>query len=225
MMRKYRLNMMLIRAILMITFMTATIVIAAPQSNLSGNPVIGAGLQVKNFNCKSVGTSTNQIDWQAVMGTNIKYFAIERSSDGEKFDSIAGIYVMDPSGSDTIADFSYRDDNAQQKLNYYRIKQVSTSGETSFTRVVKVESISNAIDVKIFPNSVAGDVYIHIPGGIKDVNTVDVKVIDMFGKVAFESKVDYYEEVMEVSFELSKGYYNLAVEAGDIQFSKSITIH
>lgn len=79
------------------------------------------------------------LNWQTASEMNNAYFVVERSLDGNLFDSLAK--VSGAGNSSTIKVYSYTDglQKTSAALLYYRLKQVDLDGHFTFSQIVSVD--------------------------------------------------------------------------------------
>jgi len=101
------------------------------------------------------------LEWTTGSEINNDFFSIERSADGEKFESISIIEGV--GNSNDFVDYRFVDEQAQQGMNYYRLRQVDFDGTESFSEVVLVQfrgTEDNQLDV--YPTLVKGELNINL---------------------------------------------------------------
>lgn len=99
-------------------------------------------LPVKFSNLTGTGTTAgNQLFWTAFAQEEVRYFEIQRSADGTKFNKIGDkVYP----GSLSYESYKWLDEIAGEGNNFYRIKAVEKSGAVFYTNVVKITSRRSA---------------------------------------------------------------------------------
>lgn len=118
----------------------------------------------------------NRLKWSTDSETNNKGFEIQRSADAVKWEMI-GFIPSEMVNSSAVIHYSYTDDTPLQGVNYYRLRQVDTDGEFSFSpkRAVQEEP---ANDITIGANP-ATDI-LNIGGDVNSVRTA--MIIDYSGR-------------------------------------------
>jgi hypothetical protein len=131
------------------------------------------------------------LSWATASEVNNDRFVIERSSDLRNFIAIESVFGQ---GNTTIyQEYSFFDYEPIRKA-YYRLKQVDFDGTYAYSNVVAVECSGNvdadAPLVELYPNP-AKDI-LHIVGeGLPEL-TSEIVVMDVLGKVVFETQVESY---------------------------------
>lgn len=147
------------------------------------------------------------LHWTTAAEQNNAGFTIERSVDGNRFDSIGYIGSMGPSGGDYV----FADNDALQGENYYRLKQTDRDGEFSYSKINAV-TVENKSALKIFPNPASGYIYLN-PG--KNITEGKVQIINAGGKVVFEQKVDGSSNIKVMLGNIPSGLYILQLMEGN----------
>ncbi len=114
------------------------------------------------------------INWSATSEVNNYGFTIERSSNGNRFDSVAFI----PSSGSSAHQYRYIDKGPVAGENYYRLKIISTTGQVTYSEVRNV-LFAGTRNISLYPNPV-NDV-LHIQSGY-DLNKATIRITDMSGK-------------------------------------------
>ncbi|MFL5729846.1 MAG: T9SS type A sorting domain-containing protein [Cytophagaceae bacterium] len=142
--------------------------------------------------------------WSTATETNNDYFVIERSGDGIHFEEIG---KADGNGiTNKTSSYLFYDEHPLAGGNYYRLKQVDYSGESSYSKVVSVEH--QGVSLRVFPNPSNTEFKINISGADKG----KVIVINALGQEVFQAPVS-----SDLSFgsTLPDGAYLVKVIAGD----------
>ena len=161
-----------------------------------------------------VKTSGVLLSWETASEINNNYFNVERSSDGDKFESIG---VIPGSGTTTQNHtYSFTDPDPGIGIFYYRLKQIDYDGGYSYSDVVAVKLNSIINEINIFPNPVKAVINFEF----ESVNTskVHFQILDIMGKIL----VDESKEISKGNItsqidvkELPEGIYYLKVFTSD----------
>jgi protein involved in ribonucleotide reduction len=170
-------------------------------------PVVGTSSGFTGFSplpVKFVGfTVTHKnndalIQWSTSNETNANSYEIERSLDGNNWNTIA--YVIAVGNSINVNNYSFTDKNLSAKIAYYRVKEVDFDGKTTITDIksIKTDITSTIADIKIssiqnkvllqFPLQVQGNLivrFVSLNGQIVDQQNINNPV----GQVVLNSKV------------------------------------
>ncbi|MFY8022389.1 MAG: choice-of-anchor V domain-containing protein [Bacteroidia bacterium] len=108
-------------------------------------PVKWLDLSAENVNGK------NLVKWSTSMELNTSYFELESSLDGDDFKGIQKIQAA--GNSSTSKYYSIVDDNPENHVVYYRIKQVDRDGVFAYSNVFKTQNAGHESSAEISYNS------------------------------------------------------------------------
>jgi ribosomal protein L2 len=164
-------------------------------------------ISLKNFTGYK-NAEKNVLKWITATETNNQYFDIERSIDGISFEKIATVKGNGNTTSETS--YSYVDNLSEQKIFYYRLKQVDNNGNVTLSNIVILYAKQNNLDVMIYPNPAKNKINIQYPENIKNHQ---IRLFNMFGQVMLETVAN----TVDVS-NLPLGVYivNIETERGTI---------
>ena len=152
------------------------------------------------------------LNWNTTQEVNLSHFTIERSQDGNVWNSIANVSAK--GNSSTQTDYTFTDANPSSGVNYYRLKMVDLDGRYGYTEIkVLRSSLTNTIS--FFPNP-ARD-YVNVALGAASGTEVTVRLINQAGQVLQEKKAAAGNGTT-ISLPLqqySSGLYILSVSAND----------
>jgi hypothetical protein len=89
-----------------------------------------------------------QLNWVMENQTSCKWFVIERSGNGSKFDSIA---VVAGTNNTHLTEYEFTDGRLLSGNNYYRLRQVDMDGSVKYSKVVTLNNTA-AKNVRVYPN-------------------------------------------------------------------------
>ncbi len=110
------------------------------------------------------------ISWQ--MGNNIRYYAVQRSSDGIVYKEIAKL----GNSSNT-----YEDATPLGKESYYRVVAIAKDGSRTYSNTVLIEESQQ---VKMFPNPVKDNLQLQ---GLASTGKTNISIIDVNGVVRIQA--------------------------------------
>lgn len=157
---------------------------------------------------------TNLLSWATEGETKNAYFEIETSLNGINFSSIGKV----TGAGTTLAKqtYSFTDKRANAQKIYYRLKQVSIDGKTSYSTVVIISTERSTPGLDIYPNPVRSDLSLQINYATKGSTTV--RVFGMDGKLQLVKVFAKESASLTMSIpvsKLTKGVYLLEVQTGD----------
>jgi hypothetical protein len=158
------------------------------------------------------------IQWSTSEEHDAKTFEVERSLDGNTWNTISTVKAAGNSSS--LTNYSYTDKTTFSKA-YYRIKQVDVDGKFVYTAVKSITADANSIaEVKVA--SAQGKVVLQFSRPVK--NGVSVRMVSLSGMVVNEQKVT--QAVGQVILNTNmKGNYIVSVSNGqDIKVARQVVL-
>ncbi len=165
-----------------------------------------------------------EVVWSTAAEINSDLFIVERSKDGEHFDSIAT--HKGKGNKATLSQYKFIDKHAPKGHVYYRIKEVDIDGKLSYynTKSVYVEEEIAALSV--FPNPCESCQSFSVNANRNNINQILIK--DQFGKdVADEVFVSYTPgSAMKIDFPnvLSAGVYYVTIQTNDELITEKLIV-
>jgi hypothetical protein len=151
-----------------------------------------------NFSYISKDGNKIVLQWSGANTPMNDYFIIERSEDGNSYETIGAI-----KGSQTDNQYEVGDNSSLTASNFYRIKYIKKSGETVYSKSLEVNAHGN-IALKFYPNPV--DKLLIVETNYK----VDIQLINTLGTVKLSKQLQQGLQVIDVS-SLDKGNYILRI--------------
>ncbi|NDK57548.1 T9SS type A sorting domain-containing protein [Pontibacter sp. BT213] len=151
------------------------------------------------------------LEWATVSELNNSHFEIERSTDGERYTSIAR--QQGHGTTSTPATYNYTDKLPKNGTNYYRLKQVDYDNTYSYTKTLAIKwQAGDAIQLAMVPNPCRnGDCKIALTNAADRKTLLQLK--DMAGRVIYSKTVTSDSHLFELPLnELGKykGLYFLS---------------
>ena len=174
--------------------------------NFDLNFTINTGVlkvELLNLDATTEGSKIT-LNWSTVSEENNKGFDIERSRDGETFQTIGNV-----KGIGKAANYNFVDANPYNGVNYYRLRQVDYDGLETLSKVVSVSSKGGKA-LKVYPTLVSN--------GFLTVDTegADYAIYNIVGQQVQNGKTT---QRLDVSA-LAKGTYILKVGTEQAKFIK-----
>ena len=113
-----------------------------------------------SFEATPTGQSV-QLDWSTGTEQNSYFFAIERSADEEFWNEIGQIPAA--GNSEMVRQYQFTDQQPDNGLNYYRLRQVDLDGTQSYSEVRSVSF--QELGIRAFPNPVENTLHLDLPTG------------------------------------------------------------
>jgi hypothetical protein len=124
------------------------------------------------------------LQWETSNELNSSHFVVQRSLNGNMFDSIG---MVAATGRDnTTTKYSLRDKKPNNGINYYRVKQVDRDGRFVYSAIATINFVSN-LSITCYPNPTSTSLNIRI--GTSYVKGYSYRLIDMNGRVLKSSSI------------------------------------
>jgi len=205
--------MKLLNSLTIKTLLTATIILIASSFNQvsaqneasrsDGLPALLLGFS------GSVTDNTIVLSWIMENETNSKWFVIERSSNGNNFDSIgvkSGLNNMHES------DYTFTDLRSLSGNSYYRIRLVNMDGGIKYSKVITLNNGTVSAKMQVYPNPAGAVVNYSLNSTVSD--QVTVEVFNLAGVVVMSKQQQLSAGVNQQSLAISalkSGNYFLKV--------------
>ncbi len=124
--------------------------------------------------------------WTTTSEINSGYFNIERSPDGNSWQTIG---TVNAKGFSSIAvDYTYTDAYPLSGINYYRLKMVDADGKFKYSKVVTVSSDAKTEALVVYSNPFTDEIRVKV--NIHGADNLLLTVTDMVGKTYFRQLFD-----------------------------------
>lgn len=104
------------------------------------------------FSGSAIADTRAQLVWKTTSEINFDRFAIQRSGDGQNFQTI-GTQSGKNNNSGFVNTYSYTDQNAGSGVVYYRIALIDVDGTTTYSQIVSV-TLKKIAESKLYPTIV-----------------------------------------------------------------------
>ena len=161
-------------------------------------------IELLDFSATLQSDNTVRLDWTTASEINNDHFEIQRSENGDHWDTIGTIEGQ--GNSPNISRYSFNDQQPLDGRSYYRLKQVDIDGKFTYS---KIESVRLEPEVfHIYPNPAAE--YIKIDFA-KAPDETWFSIIDINGNTCYPIKlIDSPETKVDIST-LSNGMYFIRI--------------
>jgi hypothetical protein len=162
----------------------------------------------------------NSLTWEAEDETNFAGYIIERSLDGQKFESVA---MKTPKGGTSRNQYMHLDDvsNRTEKVFWYRLRMNDIDGKYSYSKIIllRKESLVRDNQMLISPNPVTQAGVATVQVDLMRSGSAIFTITDVSGKVVLSQQNSLREGTNSVSLLnlelLSPGMYVLKMQSGD----------
>jgi len=137
-------------------------------------------VELTSFTATRYNNNMVSLEWETETEINSHYFEVERSADGQHFETIGTMPAK--VNSNTISRYAMTDVQPYRGQNYYRLKMIDLDGSYEFSDVAAV-FIDNFGEIMLYPNPVID--YIQVVGGEELDESTYVEIIDQLGRRIF----------------------------------------
>ena len=167
-----------------------------------------------------------QLNWTTGTEINNDFFTIERSRDGNYFESIS----TQKGAGNSFSPISYEAEDAlpYAGINYYRLRQKDYDGKTTVFNIVSVINNSQKIIVnKIFPNPANTQISFDIT--LNTVTDIEIELLDATGNCMERKAIASAEKALITNIntsQLATGIYCVKIKEsnGSVLYSGKIAI-
>ena len=174
-------------------------------------------LQLREFEARAVSAEEVQLEWVTLGEVDHDYTDIQRSADGNRFETIlTGI----PGKGLTVEDINHYSDTDYEPLpgtSYYRLQHFDIDGRSTYSEVRVVELPNQDVDgqVKLYPNPAVYDANLTLTL-TRSRQDVKLSVISINGMIHQVRRIDLREGFNKLNIDvtnLSDGQYIVTLEA------------
>lgn len=179
-----------------------------------------------SFDASKVNSRSARLNWKTSSEINSDFFGIERSKDGNNWETIGRVTAAGNSSKEQAYEFI--DDNlplirTKEQVFYYRLRMTDLDGQYKYSDVrgVNFGKLSTGV-VTIYPNPTVEHINVDLSGMDLDAGKVDLFVYDMTGRqVIKKSIIGNGIELIDVS-QLPANTYNVVVKQGETAYQQRV---
>ncbi len=168
-------------------------------------------VELIEFKAEALEKNTSLLTWSTASEFNNEYFEVQRKKGDNWFalGRVSGIGF-----SSTLNRYSFKDETAENGINYYQLKQVDFDGKTEYSPMVsvtfelKTKPISNLIS--LYPNPTNNDIWIKSNQEIDADNILNIEVYNILGEIVHNTKMENILEKISLS-EYQNGLYFIKI--------------
>ena len=176
------------------------------------------------INARQKGSGVS-VEWSTSQELNSKYFAIEKSADGNaNWNVVASINAA--GNSSTIKNYNAYDPAPFKGVNYYRIKQVDQDGHFKYSKIVSVKLNSNKTGISVLANPFHNMLTVDLSSATDQV--ISARLVDIAGKQVAAEKWSIGSGSTRKEFSnvaaLQQGMYILTIRnaGGEILYNNKV---
>jgi hypothetical protein len=167
-------------------------------------------VELLDFKATTNNKKVNLI-WKVATEDNMKQYDVERSRDGQNFETIGSVKALN---QNTSVNYAFTDASPLAGLGFYRLKLNKQDDKTEYSKIQSV-SISEKGKISVFPNPTKG--YVQISS---DENVESLQLFDLSGRLVRQFTANQPQLDMT---DLAKGIYHLSVKtAADVSVHKIV---
>jgi hypothetical protein len=163
---------------------------------------------------------SSKLDWTTSSEINSEYFGIERSRDGDTWETISQVVAAGNSREDKY--YEYIDDKlpfsrSKDQIFYYRLRLTDQDGSFKYSDIKGVNFNRQTADgvIAVYPNPATQMVHIDVVGMDESQGETKLRIFDMYGRVMLDKAIlgSGLEPVDVLQY--PSGVYNISVTQGD----------
>jgi hypothetical protein len=163
------------------------------------------------------------LNWSVEAIDNVNNFAVEKSSDGLHFYTVAILPAIQNTGETNH--YRFADDSARNIKSFYRLKQTSRSGQTEYSRIISVNCGGNSsFDVDIFPNPTTGLLSIRSKGLNSSQQKAALIIRNIFGQSLLFTTLKPDMTLINIGH-LPEGIYFAEIQTSEGSSFQKIILH
>jgi hypothetical protein len=164
-----------------------------------------------------------EIDWSTATELNNEFFTVEKSQDGQHFETL--IVVNGAGTSLTTRNYNAIDLHPSEGYNYYRLKQTDFDGSTSYSEVVVVQfsfqKINQGNSIHVYPNPVNDILSLTMNFTLPE--NIEVRIFNTSGAMVIDRYFAIEKGPQQIDFDISTfddQLYLLSVIAASAVYSE-----
>jgi GEVED domain/Secretion system C-terminal sorting domain len=138
----------------------------------------------------------NSLRWQTVTEIQSSHFEIERSWDGQKFESIGRMAAQGKTDF-----YAFLDKNSTAQLTYYRLKMVNKDGSFDYSKIISLLERNAKSAYSLFPNPTKGSLTLQISAYTE--GSIQVSFLNVMGQKVLEISQKTVEGLNKINLDLS----------------------
>jgi hypothetical protein len=128
---------------------------------------------------------TNKLFWATATEENSDFFEVQRSADGQSFETIGTVQAS--INSNEAKNYTFDDVNPLTGINYYRIRLINKDGSSEFTDIIALEVGQNNNGYSFYPNPAEDKITYQFLSNSNE--EVMIEVIDVLGRTVLNKKI------------------------------------
>ena len=177
-------------------------------------------ITLSTFSATKHSERASKLDWHTSSEINSDNFGIERSRDGDTWETIS--QVVAAGNSSEVKYYEYIDDKlpfsrSKDQIFYYRLRLTDQDGSFKYSDIKGVNFNRQTADgvIAVYPNPATQMVHIDVVGMDESQGETKLRIFDMCGRVMLDKAIlgSGLEPVDVLQY--PSGVYNISVTQGD----------
>jgi len=170
-------------------------------------------VELTTFTATALENHTTQLNWATASELNNDHFEIQRSTGDNNWSAIGT--VNGNGNSSMLINYSFIDEQPENGINYYRLKQVDYDGTFEYTIVVAVTHNSsieknNPVEISVFPNPTTDVLWVKSNYSTPTVSQENIDVYNTNGQQVYSTP--HQENLQQVDLKYyENGMYYLKI--------------
>jgi hypothetical protein len=156
----------------------------------------------------------NILQWATASEFNTDHFEIQRSSDGQTFESIGNVTAAGI--SKVTREYTFTDPQAPEKLNFYRLMQVDKDGSFKYSVIVSLNNNKGRWYIETYPNPVVEELQLQV--NARDKGSMNLRLINQQGQLIKSMVLQKNTDELQLRINLKEipaGVYFLEMRVGE----------
>jgi hypothetical protein len=177
-------------------------------------------ITISTFSANKHSERASKLDWKTSSEINSDNFGIERSRDGDTWETISQVAAAGNSREEKY--YEYIDDKlpfsrSKDQIFYYRLRLTDQDGSFKYSDIKGVNFNRQTADgvIAVYPNPATQMVHIDVVGMDESQGETKLRIFDMYGRVMLDKAIlgSGLEPVDVLQY--PSGVYNISVTQGD----------
>ncbi len=148
--------------------------------------IITLPVELKSFDAKCENGLVN-ISWSTATETNNDYFSLQKSNNGVNWYELA---IIDGAGNSTEMEYyNYADNQVENKISYYRLKQVDYDGNFQYSNIISNSCFNlDRAEIILYPNPCNEILNITIENWTSE--SIKFEITNTVGQIIYSGKIE-----------------------------------
>lgn len=158
------------------------------------------------------------IQWTTARETDVSRFEVERSTDGTRWQKIASVPAS--AGLNAAKDYNYVDNAEGKGLIYYRVKEVDTDGNVTYTAIKSIRTGAENDAAVVMLSQGNGNLIVQFQKAAS--NVIIVRIFSLSGQLVKEQNITNSGSGIIVHTNLRGNYIVSATGAGNLSVARQV---